>query len=242
MNAQRKSKMYQIAVVEDSSQESTSLISLLVKYEKENDLNFKIDFFQNGFLFLDAFEPNYDLIFMDIAMPGINGMDVSKKIREVDEQVLLVFVTSLTQYALQGYKVGAIDYLVKPVTYDHLKRTLSRVLAINLRKEEDAIVIKTSDGLAKLVLDDIISLTANDHMIIYQTKTKEYMVWTSLKKALEELPNDCFYKLNKSTIINLGHVKGVKNSNVIMSNEDVFLISRGKKGEFVSVMSKFLNE
>ena len=130
MNAQRKSRMYQIAVVEDSSQESTSLISLLVKYEKENNLNFKIDLFQNGFLFLDEFEPNYDLIFMDIAMPGINGIDVSKKIREADEQVPLVFVTSLTQYALQGYKVGAIDYLVKPVTYDHLKITLSRVLAI----------------------------------------------------------------------------------------------------------------
>ena len=109
--------MFKVAIVEDSIKDFTLLKSYLEQYEKENNIEFNIQCFENGIRFLDKFSANYDIIFMDIDMPYMNGLEVSKKIREIDKTVVLIFVTNLSQYAVNGYEVEALDYIVKPISY-----------------------------------------------------------------------------------------------------------------------------
>lgn len=109
--------MYHIAIVEDELEFSMQLQKYLRQYQQENGVEFKISVFRDGTEILKDYKPEYDAIFMDIEMPVINGMDAAEKIREMDEEVVIMFITNMAQYALFGYSVGALDFVMKPVNY-----------------------------------------------------------------------------------------------------------------------------
>ncbi len=234
--------MLKIDIVEDTPSEKEHLIELIAQFQKENNEFFEIQTFDNGFLFLDNFKPDFNLVFLDIAMPGINGVEVSQKLRKMDPDVCLIFVTNLAQYAIKGYEVEALDFLLKPVKYIRLEKVMQRAIKkIELNSKKD-IVIKTTDSFVKISSDDIISVVADDHIIIYHTLKGDYQTWSSLKAVLGELSPIKFYRIGKSSIINLNFVKGIKNGSVMLKDGSGFPIPRGKKGEFVSAMGKFLLE
>ncbi len=123
-----KEKNMNIAIVEDTDADAENLESCINRYMKENNLCCTVKRFKDGMDFLDKYSSIYDLIFMDVDMPYKNGINVSAKLREIDEAVTLVFVTRLKQYAIDGYSVDASDFLLKPIVYDvfafHFKRVL----------------------------------------------------------------------------------------------------------------------
>ncbi len=104
-----------IAVVEDNDQEAKSLMDSLTRYASQNQLQFQVTRFPNAVLLLDSYKANYDLIFMDIKLPHMTGMEAAKRLREIDRSVTLVFVTNMVQYAIEGYTVEAFDYVLKPI-------------------------------------------------------------------------------------------------------------------------------
>ncbi len=232
--------MFRIAIVEDTQSERNNLLMELEKYQCDNEIVFDIKTFENGTMFLEDFKPVYDLVLMDIAMPGLNGLDVSSKLRKIDSSVSLVFVTNLAQYAIKGYEVDALDFLLKPVN----RNQLCRVLGKAIKKKEDNvtkdIVVKTNDVFVKLSSADIVYIDADDHMVVYHTEQCDYEVWGTLHSVEEGLPKNMFYRLGRSVIINLKYVKGIKNGDVVMLTGVSFPIPRGKKGKFVSAMGQFL--
>ena len=117
-----------VAIVEDEQIHQDTLKNYLQRYESENGVSFHIDVFANPILLLENYKPVYDLIFMDIQMPDINGMDTARRLRAMDQNVLLIFVTSLAQYAIEGYEVAAVDYILKPVQYFSFAMRLTRAI------------------------------------------------------------------------------------------------------------------
>ena len=106
-----------IAVVEDEREYREVLKEYLSRYEEQKNLTFEVIEFTNAISFLENYAPVYDVVFMDIRMKYMDGMTAAHKLREADPNAVLVFVTSLTQYAVEGYSVDATDYIVKPVSY-----------------------------------------------------------------------------------------------------------------------------
>lgn len=117
-----------VAVVEDDEKAAATLKQYLTRYGEENQISFKIGMYSNAISILEQYSANYDIIFMDIRMPYLNGMDAAHRLRVLDSTVALIFVTSLTQYAVSGYEVDAMDYIIKPVNYYDFALKLSRVL------------------------------------------------------------------------------------------------------------------
>ena len=122
--------MLKIAIVEDERECQEALIEHLRKYEKEKNEAFIVRIFNDGIDILDDYSADYDLIFLDIHMKYQDGMTTAKRIREVDADAQIVFITALAQYAIEGYKVNALDFILKPVVYEQLAMTMDKVLAV----------------------------------------------------------------------------------------------------------------
>lgn len=116
-----------VAIVENEEKEIKNYFQLLKQYEKEMKQKVEVLIFKNGYDFIENYKNDIDCVFMDIDMPGINGLETSKKLRELDEDVIIIFVTNLPQFAIDGYKVQALDFLLKPLDYVNLKVELNKV-------------------------------------------------------------------------------------------------------------------
>ena len=142
--------MYRIAIVEDDREYVKELRTYLNQYAAEEGQEFEISVFYDGAEILENYVPKYDLILLDIEMPKINGMDAAEKIREIDENVVLMFITNMAQYAIRGYSVGALDFVMKPITYYTFSMKIKRALKRVQKREISSILLTLPDGVKKL--------------------------------------------------------------------------------------------
>lgn len=109
--------MLKIAVVEDQTEVRESLCQFIRQYAGEQGLQAEVEPFADGAVIAEGYQPGYDIIFLDVEMPRLGGFGAAERIRAVDPDVVLVFVTNMAQYAIKGYEVDALDYVLKPVSY-----------------------------------------------------------------------------------------------------------------------------
>ena len=133
--------MYHVAIVEDEQEYAEQLQTFLTQYEEEHSTKFKVTVFGDGAEILDGYEPIYDLILLDIEMPKVNGMDAADQIRKMDNDVVMMFITNVASYAIRGYEVGALDYVMKPITYYGFSMRLARALKRVQQREEKEILL-----------------------------------------------------------------------------------------------------
>lgn len=134
--------MYHVAIVEDEASFATQLQEYLKQYEEENDVRFKISVFGDGAEILEDYQPLYDIILLDIEMPKVNGMKAAEQIRAQDADVTLMFITNMANYAIRGYEVGALDFVMKPINYYTFSMKMTRVLKrANQKAQQDFLVI-----------------------------------------------------------------------------------------------------
>ena len=120
--------MINIAIVEDNREQAAALESHIKTYASDHKLSVSVSIFYEPITFLEKYSP-FHIVYMDIMMPMLNGMDAAKLLREKDEKVILIFVTTMRQYAIQGYEVAASDFIVKPVAYPEFALKFTKVLA-----------------------------------------------------------------------------------------------------------------
>ena len=137
--------MLRIATVEDDANDLEALRTHLSRYEKENGLKFQVTEFRDGEDIVTDYSADYDLILMDIEMAFLNGMKAAEKIRELDKDVIIIFITNMPQYAIQGYKVNALDYMLKPISYFSFSESMGRALhRVNVQEKEFITIALTS--------------------------------------------------------------------------------------------------
>ena len=110
--------MLRVAIAEDNPKDRERLQSFLKQYETEKNTQIEIAEYTDGSKLLEQYRPCYDVIFLDVEMPEMDGMKAAEKIREMDEEVILIFITNMAKYAIRGYQVQALDYVLKPVKYE----------------------------------------------------------------------------------------------------------------------------
>ena len=228
-----------IAIVEDDPQSRETAAALLRRYAQEHALSFELTSFPDGAAIADGYRPLYDIIFLDIEMPHLDGMKTAHLIREKDEHVVLVFITNVARYAVKGYEVQAMDYILKPLSYDSFSPKMDRIVRLAKHREEKSIVLSTSDGMKRIPVSHILYVEVIRHQVIYHTEEGEVPVRGSLKDAELILEGCGFEKCNSGFLISLRHVRGIAGDFVLVGNEKL-PVSRAKKKTFMQALAAYI--
>ena len=232
--------MIKIAILEDDDKARNTLISFLKKYSEEKNEEISISSYAGSFEFMDKYSHDADLIFFDIEMPGLSGMDVAKKVREYDRHTTIVFVTNLAQYAIEGYSVNAFDFLLKPINYSSFELKLDRVFhELHHHMDENFITIGNKQRITKLNVSDILYVEVKNHDLIYHSLKEEYRIRSTMLKAVEELSRYHFELCNACYLVNLKYVSRIEN-NMVEIGESKLMISQSKRKTFLSSFAKYL--
>lgn len=229
-----------IALVEDEDDAADVLLGFLRRYGQEKNIDFSTSRFDNAVTFLTNYKANYDLIFMDIEMPMMKGIDAAKKLRELDKNVLLIFVTNMAQYAINGYEVSAFDYAVKPILYHDFCLKMQRVQQYLEKNKEMSVCINTEGSIVSVDLSDIKYVEVSGHKIYYHTTTGILESYGTLKKIEANFPPHNFVRANSCYLVNLKYVRSIKGFTAVMSGGDTLQISESKKKPFLQAIASYL--
>lgn len=238
---------FRIAIVENEKADSAKLFDLLERYfaQQTTTLTHDVKVYQNAFDFID--EANqYNLVFMDIEMPGITGLEASFKVREKSKDLpLIIFVTNMAQFAIDGYKVNALDFCLKPITYEDLFIPMEKARAVLMNMQERVLTIKTRSEILRLRVSLIqyIEMIAHDIHIVYQTdegEEKDVRYRGSLKAFEENLEGTTLVRINSGCFINVNYFASfnASQSSVELKNGAVLALSRSNKRSFLNAITR----
>lgn len=231
--------MYRIALVDDEKIFTDQIEEYIRQYQAENPTEFQVSVFHSSTEFIAGFQKEYDLILLDVEMPQLNGMELAHKIREVDEQVVLMFITNMAQYAIHGYSVGALDFVTKPINYYTFAMKLTRALKRVPKKESTSILLTMADGVKRIDIKQIYYLEVQNRLLHYHTEEGEFVVRGSLQAAEERLSGHPFEKCNHWYLVNLMHVKEVRKNIVVVGSHELE-ISRRNKTSFLKALTDYM--
>jgi DNA-binding LytR/AlgR family response regulator len=230
--------MIRAAIVEDDGKSAEILRRHIDRYAAESGEETAADIFGNAEQFLAAYKPVYDVVFMDIELGTIlNGMEAAKRLREYDAAVNLIFVTNMTQYALQGYKVNALDYFVKPVSYYDLKLRMERIVSTRVSRSA-RVAIPVAGGTKAVLVSNINYIEVMNHSLTYHTTEGNYTArGASLKNLAKEFAPYGFLPCSASYLVNLRKCVSLSRDTVTVGADEI-AISRRMKQKFLTRLSE----
>lgn len=234
--------MINIVIVEDDINNVKEITEFLYKYQETAGETFKIFTFSDGAQIVESYRCQYDIILMDIELPLMDGMTAAEQIRKVDTKVIIMFITNMAQYAIRGYSVDALDYLLKPVSYFAFSERLKRAIGRMKRRETQYVTINTKGAVFKVQVEDIYWIESQGHRVTYHTLQGEYdSTITSMKKLEEELEPYYFFRCNNCYIVNLAHVIGMDGQYVVLDTGRIE-VSRARRGNFKKALTEYMGE
>ena len=147
--------MIHIAIVEDEAFYVQQIQNYMERYQQESQREISVTVYSDGEDILDNYKGDYDIILMDIQMRFMDGMTAAKNIRKLDDAVVIMFITNMTQYAVQGYEVDALDYIIKPVEYFAFSQKLEKAVGRIRRRKRFYVTIPVEEGIQKLDVSSI---------------------------------------------------------------------------------------
>lgn len=236
--------VYNIGICEDEKVHLQVIVNQVKKYMLESENDFEIHTYENGNEMLKNYrQQKFDILFLDIGMQGLSGIETAEIIRSKDKDVVIIFITSYDNYALEAYRVEASMYLVKPLEYEDLKKTLDRVIKIingNYKNvsEKKYITVKTNTGGVKLDLGSIVYIDKVKNKLYYYTDAGIYESYDTIKNVMDSIDSEKFVMVNQGQVVNWERVKEVDNGIIIVDNISLQVSRRNKE----NLRKKFLRE
>lgn len=232
--------MLHIAIVEDEERYAAELEQYIRRYERETSRQIKVTHYGDGEDLVEDYSGGFDILLMDIQMQFMDGMTAAEKIRERDQQVQIIFITNRNDYAIRGYEVDALDYVLKPVSYYIFAKKLDKAFAKIETKSGFALTINTKTGLRRIRTTDLYYIESDAHNLIYHTNKGDYVTRERIRDAEKLLSDKGFFRSNKCYLVNLAHVDGIQEGCCEINGQKL-LISRARRNEFMAALTRQFN-
>lgn len=236
-----------VAVIEDDQTNREKLAAQLRRYAAERNAALDVSCFASVESFLFGYHFDCDLALLDIAMSGTDGIEGARMLRKIDEAIVFIFTTSLARYVTAGYKLGAADYLIKPIRYSSLAFSLDRVRRDMEEGKEPYIILNSRASHYRVKFSSILYAEVSDHRLQVHRENDVIDVWGSLGDIesrlaqAEGLPQKCWFaRCTSGLLVNLAHVRAVRGSEIALLNGKVLPLSRSKKRGFLDAVRAYV--
>ena len=179
--------MIRVAIVEDEAAVRDQLMGYVQRYMRQYDAQIEVTMFTDGVEILEEYRPVYDIIFLDVEMQHLDGMETASRIRALDSDVLLIFITNMAQYAIKGYAVGALDYVLKPVPYFAFSQQLQKAVGQLARRARRYLAVPVDGGMRRLDEASVYYIESEGHRIHFYTEDGDFSAPGALKAWEEKL-------------------------------------------------------
>ena len=229
-----------IAVCDDEKAVQRQLSLYLEQYAAETGQCPCVSYYGSGEEVLAHMAPDTELLLLDISMNGISGMDTAAALRARGCGVRIIFITSLENYAVQGYRVHAFGYLVKPVTFTELRQVLLEADR-ELKAESDSVMpVETSGGTQLLELKELLYAEVWQHETSFVTAQGRVTSVTQLSQVEERLVPYGFFRCHRSYLVNLRKIRRIGTAELTMNNGDAVPLSKHRRREFIDAYSRWM--
>lgn len=232
------SVMLKIAVVDRHDEDAKLLKNILDQYQQQQKQSMIVECFSNGKIFAANYKPSYDIAFIDMDAQ-MEGFEAAKQIFSLDKELCIIFTAQQAQYAIRGYEVNALDYVLKPVTYPVIADKMDKAQRLLRGKCKSEIVLTRENGAVRLAVDDIYYIEVLSHDLIYHTPYGSYKVRGKMKDAEEQLRPYGFSRCNNGYLVHLLYVMKIENDTVQVA-EQRLPVSRGRKKGFLEDFLSYL--
>lgn len=233
--------IYRVLMVEDDDGEAAQLEALLNRYAAEHGVKLHISREKSAVTLQDE-KRAFDLILLDIGLPGINGMEAAEALRHVDDVTPIIFITSLAQYAIKGYEVDALGFVLKPATYGELSLRLDKALRVLAKNAGNTVRITTREGTRQVSTSELASVEISNHDLVYHLMDgSSCKVRGTISSAEEELGSSGFVRISASCIANMALIANVKRDSLEMADGSTLFFSRSRKKAAMEQIARFFS-
>lgn len=228
-----------IALIDGDNNFVKEINGFIRRFNRETGNECRVTHFSSGLDFISDYQPVFDVVMLDITLPMMDGLEVARRLRAMDEDIPIVFATSMVQMAIKGYEVNALDFLAKPIAYVTFNQRLQKVLEYLQKHSDHAVVLKVNGACKKVPTRDIKYIEVFGHFLIYHLLKEDIQIRGTLSKVEEALAPCNFLRCSDCFLINLRYVRGFTATSVFIDDK-TFPISRRKKKEFKERLATFL--
>lgn len=231
--------MIRVAIVEDEEAVREQLLGYVQRYTRQYGTTFEVRTFSDGVEILEGYRPVFDLILLDVEMKHLDGMETAQRIRALDSDVMIVFITNMAQYAIRGYSVGALDYVLKPVPYFAFSQQLLKAVSRLEKRAKRYLTVPVEGGLRRLDTASIYYLESEGHRVHFYTDEGDFSAPGALKTFEEKLAACPFARCNSGYLVNLAQVRELRQSTVQVGPCEL-QVSRPKRKSFLAALTDYI--
>ncbi|PWJ21557.1 LytTR family two component transcriptional regulator [Faecalicatena orotica] len=228
-----------VAILDDTKSDAQILVKYIEKFQVERNDTIQADVYEASFDFLEEYNSQYDVIFLDIEMPGSDGLQVAHEIRKKDQAVGIIFVTNMAQYAISGYEVNAIDFIVKPVSYYLFSEKLEKAIRFSKRREQRQILLNSKAGVHRILLSDILYVEKEKDNLVFHTLGETIRVPGTIKTLKDKLGNMSFSECTHGCLVNFENVRYIGKDMVLVGKKELPLSRRMRK-QFIEEYAEYI--
>lgn len=229
-----------IGVVEDDPASCQLVVDYLNRYRSEHGEEFVVSVFDDGAALVDNYAPIYDILLLDIEMKRMDGMEAARRVRERDDSVVIVFITAAPQYAISGYEVRALSYLLKPVPWFAFSQEMKRSIDAVRRNTDESLLVETGSKQLRVELAEIVYIESIRHTIVIHTLGGKLSITGTLKELEARLAGADFFRSNSCYLVNLRYVVAVEDQDCVLSTGERLRISRPRKKAFLAALADYM--
>lgn len=229
-----------VVLLEDEIEEQKRTVEILKRFSLDNNSQINVDVFTKSSEILAVDFTKYNLALLDIILENdtINGMDVAKIIREKNKDIAIVFITKTVLYAIQGYAVNALDYVVKPVTYEDISLKLKKYISFLTKNTDPILSFKCTDRTLTIKESEIYFFSIYSHYIDIHTKNGIFKTRGRISDV-EKLVSPSFSRISRNCIINLNYITEIKKDDILLNGE-LLKITENYKDSFMKSFNQYL--